>query len=169
MLGSSTSTSSGSAQPKGPATSMSLDASNTTGNTKGSASRGGRSKVHQALAIAASINRGDMQGIQTGGGAAPTTGAPSGARGGNSRNTNAGNSNGGSRSNPHTTSAPPPNSQASTGGSDKDGGGGDYEGSKGHAKTPQQSRREAEEMRQMVADLDRFDANDENDNLDDSF
>ena len=155
MLGSNTG--SGSAQPKGPATSMSLDASNTTGNTKGSASRGGRSKVHQALAIAASINSGDIKGVQTGGGAAPTTGTLSGARGGNSRNTNSSNSN------------PPPNSQALTGGCDKDGGGGDYEGSKGHAKTPQQSRREAEEMRQMVADLDRFDANDENDNLDDSF
>ena len=125
-----------------PATSMSLDAM-----TKGS--KGPRSKVHQALAIAASINNNEMKGCSTTSGSATTCGNGS-QRGGATRN------NGGGK-----------NAEGINGSSES---GADYESSKATSKKDSAtSRREAEEMRQMVADLDRFDANDENDNMEDSF
>ena len=124
-----------------PTTSMSLDAT-----SKGSRPR---SKVHQALAIAASINNEEMM------------------KGGNvtssksSQNKNRGN---GSRSSVSKADSQGANSQVAS-------EGGDYEGSKADSKNSSAAlkKMEMDEMRKMVADLDRFDANDENDNLEDSF
>ena len=121
----------GKAKSATPVTSMSLDA------TKGSRPR---SKVHQALAIAASINNGEMKGT--------TPGQKSGSATRNNSKSENNNSSG----------------DSGNGGGDYEGSKAASKVSSSSA-----SRREEEEMRQMVADLDRFDANDENDNLEDSF
>ena len=158
------------AQTKGPVTSMSLDASS---NPKSSSSAVGmkgsrpRSKVHQALAIAASINGGVDGNMKAEAPQGPTVGAR-GGRGGVPVSGSGGSGNG----------ANPQAHASSSSAADKDHGG-DYEsgkcgrggsGSGGNGKGGSSgSSWEAEEMRQMVADLDRFDANDDNDNLDDSF
>ena len=60
------------------------------------------------------------------------------------------------------------NSQASASGTEKADNNGDYETNKG-GNSKSSIAQITDEERRMVADLDRFDANDENDNLEDSF
>ncbi len=113
-----------------------------TGRNSGSRPR---AKVNQALAIAATINsQADMKS-----GSAPTSHLL--------RSASAKQSGGGANS----------QSQSQMGMCSATGE--DYESSKAADKGGKQKRDHAAEERRMVADLDRFDANDDHDNLEDSF
>jgi len=117
-----------------------------------------RNKVNQALAIAATIN--SQAEMKSGAAQASATStravAVAGAKAAASTGGGAG-SGGGANSQSHSQSA-----GATTGD--------DYEASKAGDKSGKSRLNAAAEERRMVADLDRFDANNENeDNLEDSF
>ena len=113
-----------------------------------------RAKVNQALAIAASINsESESKSAASMSLTSGTSAAAFSARGGGRRT-------GGGESGANSQSQ----SQGTSGASAED-----YDASKAADRGGRAARDAAAEERRMVADLDRFHANDENDNLDDSF